>query len=513
MIGRVGFLFPGQGGYIAGALAHVAGGGEVASVTDTVDSVAADYGHQPVSPLVLDHGGPTLDQLLAEDPDRVQLAVFACSVASAALLAADYGLVPDVVFGHSLGEISALTVAGALSVADGARVVCERVAALRRTAPQPGGLLAVGAGADRTGHLLGAVDDWRLAVAAENSPFQTVVSGPDQALAVLAGAAEAVGVRTFRLRAPGQFHNPALAATADEFADGLRRIRFAEPRTRVYSDVAGGYLDGDSDARRLLRSHLVRPVRFLPAVRALHADGVTTFIECGARDVLTRLVTDCLPPSVLALAPLRLCADRAELDDLLARWSREQSTRPTRATAPAAAPRPAAERPSPAVIAPARPASEPARAYSPNDGPNGAAAAPASHAPEPATAHWRPDAGPGDGSSAAGRLADGWVAGAAEPGAAEPGAAEPANGRLPDDAVVLENLRRLYADALEYPPEAFGDNADLEGDLGIDSLKQTEMLGRVLDRYGVTVQPGQLRATEYPTLAAVVALLRRLTQA
>jgi [acyl-carrier-protein] S-malonyltransferase len=509
MVGRVGFLFPGQGGYIAGALAHLAGGGEVASVMDTVDRVAAGYGHPPVSPLVLDHGGPTLDQLLAADPDRIPLAVFACSVASAALLAADYGLVPDVVFGHSFGQIGALTVAGALSVADGTRVVCERVAALRRTAPQPGGLLAVDAGAARTGHLLGAVDDWALAVAVENSPFQTVVSGPDQALAVLAGAAEAAGVRTFRLRMPGQFHNPALAPAADEFAHGLRRIGFAEPRVRVYCDVTGGYLDGDSDVRQLLCAQLVRPVRFLPAVRALHADGVTTFIECGARDVLTRLVADCLPPSAVALAPLRQCADRAGLDDLLERWSRQRSTHPTtRTTAPAAAPHPAADRPSPAVIAAARLAFEPAYPYSPSGSPNDAA--PAAHAAEPMAATDRrlPDRGPGDGGSTAGRLADGWVA-----GTAAAGAAEPANGRLPDDAVVLEDLRRLYADALEYPPEVFGDNADLEGDLGIDSLKQTELLGRVLDRYGVTVAPGQLRATEHPTLVAVVALLRQLTQA
>jgi acyl transferase domain-containing protein/acyl carrier protein len=467
--GRIGFLFPGQGGYIPGALAQVTDGGrQVAAVLDAVEAVAGEYGQLPVAPLVLDRSSPSLEELAVADPDRIQLAVFACSVAGAALLG-DYGLVPDVVFGHSFGEISALTVAGALSVAEGTRVVCERIAAVRRAAPQPGGLLVVQAGAARTEHLLGAVDDWRLALAAENTPTQTVVSGPDQALARLAGAAQALGLRTFRLPVPGQFHNPALAAAADDFAARLRRVPFAEPRIRVYCDLTGNYLNGDDDMRRLLCAHMVRPVRFLSAVRALHADGVTTFVECGARDVLTRLVTDCLPQPVLALAPLRPHLNRAALDDLL----RPLSV-PWQPTGPAGNLRPTGGTP-----------------------------------PEPATPSrdWAADG-----------TADGWVdveaadmpAGAV---ATAGGVTESARSDLPADAVVLDELRRLYAEALEYPPEVFADHADLEGDLGIDSLKQTELLGRVLDRYGVTAGAGQIRTTEYPTLAAVATLLRRLTPA
>jgi acyl transferase domain-containing protein len=118
MTGRLSFLFPGQGSYLPGVLVGVPGSSAVRRTLVAVDAVAIEYGHEQVSPLVLDPAAPDLDTLLVDDPDQIQLAVYASSIALAVLLADEHDVRPDVVFGHGFGEVAALTAAGAVSIAE-----------------------------------------------------------------------------------------------------------------------------------------------------------------------------------------------------------------------------------------------------------------------------------------------------------------------------------------------------------------------------------------------------------
>ncbi|MEO7615175.1 MAG: acyltransferase domain-containing protein [Streptosporangiaceae bacterium] len=381
------FLLPGQGGYSPGAFAGEAAP-EVAEVLAVVDRVAAEFGRDGVSRLLTEPDAPGPAELMRSDSFALQLAVFAAGVCWFRLAAR--GATPDVVVGHSMGEIAALTVAGAFDLADGARLVCHRSEALLAHCPEDGGMVALELAEPRAAHLVGAVAERGLAVAVANAPRQTVVSGPDGAVATVASLAETLGVRVTRLTAPFPFHSPMLALAAHAFAHAITGIRQRPPHLGVYSPTAGGHVRGDTDLKALLARQLTTAVQFLAAVRELHAAGAETFVECGDAG-LSGLVRRSVPAV-----------------------STSKST-----SAPA----------EPVVIAPA-----------------------------------------------------------------------PAGG-------VLEELRELYAVSLGYPVEVITADADLEADLGIDSLKRAEMLAKVSAHFGLGESAQDGRFIAQPTLAALADLI------
>lgn len=439
---RLAFLFPGQGSFASGVLADI--GSAFGSVTRTllaVDAVAMEFGHAPLSQVLLQPPTDSAHHMLGDDPDVEQIGQFATSVALAALLEAEYGIEPDVVFGHSFGEVAALTVAGVLTVADGARVVCERIAAVRGAGVGAGGMVAVEMNAVRARHLIGVLDDWRLSVAAENSPLQTVVSGPEDSLDRVSTLAGQLTVRATRLRIGYPFHNPMMYSATDRFGRSLRDIVFSRPRRRVYADLLGRYLTSGDDVRAMLAAHLTEPVQMLAAVRRMFDDGIGRLLECGAGTVLTRLAVQSLP-AVTTIAPLPRRVDRDELDRIL--------TVPLSPTARHPAyPAPQLAAPPVAVLPVVEPAPE--RSVSP--------------------------------ASAAGVASDGSL---------------------------LAELRVLYAAELEYPENILTADAALEADLGVDSLRQTALLGVVLQNYGLAQFADSVRPTEYPTLAAIAELVGSL---
>jgi [acyl-carrier-protein] S-malonyltransferase len=439
MVRRTAFLFPGTGSYLPGILAEFGDRAAVRQTLALVDSIVVEHGWEPVSPLLLHHDGPTIEQLLGGDTDRTQLVIFATSVSLAALLDADYEVRPDVVFGHSFGEIAALVVAGVVSVEDGARMVCRRVAAFREAAPPKGGMVAIGMSTQRTENLIAALDDWDLAVAVENSPNQTVVSGPDASLDHLRTVADAIAVRATRLPARYAFHHPMQRKTSELFAESLRDVGITEPLVRVYSDSQGRYLNADDDVRALVSTSLVRRVRFLSGVRALYDSGVHDFVECGARAVLTRLVPESVP-AVHIIAPLQKHIEPDDLASLLTPLN-EGAT--------------AAER------IPSEPFGD--KGFETIAGP------------------YPKDITHSDESV----------------------------GLLTRETILAE-LRTMYSRALEYPEGLFTDHAELEADLGVDSLQRRALLGQALSHYGLNTSAAEIRAMEYPTLAAVAALIDEL---
>jgi acyl transferase domain-containing protein len=439
MVRRTAFVFPGTGSYLPGIFAEFGDRAAVLQTLALVDSIVVEQGWDPVSPLLLHRDAPTIEQLLDADTDQTQLVIFATSVALAALLDADYEVRPDVVFGHSFGEIAALVVAGAVSVEDGARTVCRRIAAFREAAPPKGGMVAIGMGTQRTESLISALDDWDLAVAVENSPNQTVVSGPDASLNHLRTVADAIGVRATRLPARYAFHHPMQRKTSELFAESLRDIEITEPLVRVYSDSQGRYLNADDDARALVSTSLIHRVRFLSGIRALYDSGVHHFVECGARAVLTRLVPESVP-AVDIIAPLQKHIEPDDLASLLTLMNED-------------------------AAATARTRSEPFgdKGFETTVGPH----------PKDVT---HPDE----------------------------------SAELPARETILAELRTMYSRALEYPENLFTDHAELEADLGVDSLQRMALLGQALSHYGLNVTATEIRAMEYPTLGAVAALIDEL---
>jgi acyl transferase domain-containing protein len=215
-----------------------------------------------------------------------------------------YGVEPAAVIGHSLGEVAAAVCAGALDVADAARVVAVRARLLGRL---HGGAMAVVDLHDAELPTLER-DFPGVQVAVHSSPRQKVVTGDEMAVARLVRRLEERGRAARAMRVVGAGHSPQVDPLLPELIEALADVRGRPPRTPVYSTV----LDDPRGACEFGADHwaanLRRPVRLDQALAAAAADGHTAFVEISPHPVLTRSIADNLP-GALALGTLRRDAD------------------------------------------------------------------------------------------------------------------------------------------------------------------------------------------------------------
>lgn len=435
MVARNVFLFPGQGGYLQSVFTELGRNRvEVADVFAEIDAAITGCGCSPVSAELFE-SPPSLDALLESGIDTLQFALYGTGVALHRVLV-NAGVRPTVLVGHSIGEIAALTAAGAFSVGDGAVIVANRTRALR-SAGVHGGMLALGAGVRRISALLELMDLPGLAVAVTNSPRQVAISGPEDGLDTAAELARRVGIPVMPVRSPYPFHNSLLGEAALDFERGIRDVRQLPLRRQVYSPILNRYYTDADDLGVLLAGHLTRPVDFLGAMQYLYSTGFETFIECGARGALAKIVRNSLPQvRVFATVVSGVAATEsvAQVIGRLAQTPTGQAAAELESSPP-----------------------EPVPGATAHPGGTG-------RGPDPATA------------------------------AAKAG--------LDRDEVSAE-LGRMYAEAVEYPVEVFGPDVELEADLGIDSVRQTELMARVAERYGLPPVTDDFRITDYGTLGRI----------
>ncbi|MFI6735046.1 acyltransferase domain-containing protein [Nonomuraea sp. NPDC050451] len=410
--------------------------------------------------------GESAERLLDEAPDVLQLAVFATSTAAFRALA-DEGARFSVLVGHSLGEIAALVAGGALDVAEGAEILCHRIIALREHDSSGGGLLALGCATERAQQILDLLPTSGAVIAVDNGPEQTVVSGPADALRRTSAIADAVGLSATVLRAPHPFHSPLLAAAAQDLGRRLTGYGRRGLGVPVFSPILGRYYRDSDDLGQLLAAHLVTPVRFGAAVERLHRSGVGVWVEVGAGRALTSRVR---AAHRAAFVHTPLLADVDTLRET-GRFLAPAATGPR--TAPTA---PTAQGPHPTTTA------EVPRTV------------PTAQGPHPTTTAEVPRTVP---------AAEGAQAASAD----SPGRAAVAEGRpaaaQPREAIAAR-VRDLYATTLEYPEEVFEDHAELEADLGVDSVKRVELMGRLGLLFELGPRPEDLRVSDYRTFGQVV---------
>ncbi|WP_371784233.1 SDR family NAD(P)-dependent oxidoreductase [Streptosporangium subroseum] len=241
------------------------------------------------------------DQERLDETGWAQPAIFAVEVALLTLLRG-WGVTPEVVAGHSIGEITAAYAAGVLSLADAATLVAAR-GRLMQALPSGGAMLAVGTSETDLRAAFPDVD-----LAAVNGPRAVVVSGTEADVDRVAETAAERGWKTSRLRTSHAFHSRLMEPMLAEFADVVRGLRFSEPRLRAVSTVTGAKVDQDewTDPEYWVEQ-VRRPVRFADALAALDADRI---LEIGPDAVLTALVQDAHPDRT-AVAALRRGRDEA----------------------------------------------------------------------------------------------------------------------------------------------------------------------------------------------------------
>ncbi len=281
---RVAFVFPGQGSQWHGM------GRELmrsqAAFRDAV--LACDAAMRP-------HVDWSLVDVLTRDDagieriDVIQPALFAVEVGLAALWRS-WGIEPDVVLGHSMGEVAAAHVAGALSLEDAALVICGRSRLLRRVSGE-GAMALVELSMEEAEQALAGLAD-RVSVAAGNAPRATVLSGDRATLERLLEALEQQGVFCRRIKVDVASHSPRMDGLRDDLVSMLQPLAPRPGRIPFFSTVTGTFLNGDSLTPAYWADNLRQPVRFSAAITELLSRDHDCFIELSPHPILVASIEE-----------------------------------------------------------------------------------------------------------------------------------------------------------------------------------------------------------------------------
>ncbi|HEY0228660.1 MAG TPA: type I polyketide synthase, partial [Mycobacterium sp.] len=225
-----------------------------------------------------------IDPELLANTEFAQPALFVVEVALTALLQA-WGIQPDLVMGHSVGEITAAHVAGVLTLGDAARVVAAR-GRLMAELPDGGVMVAVAAGEDEVTPLL--TDG--VAIAAVNAQNSVVISGAEGPVSALADRLAQHGARMHRLAVSHAFHSVLMEPMIDEFSRLVAGVEAREPRIGLVSNVTGRLAGVDYGSAQYWVEHVRRPVRFVDGVQLAESLGANVFVEVGPAASLTAAV-------------------------------------------------------------------------------------------------------------------------------------------------------------------------------------------------------------------------------
>jgi [acyl-carrier-protein] S-malonyltransferase len=281
-----GFVFPGQGSQSVGMLAALAPAAE-APIRDTFAEASAVLGYD-------------LWQLIAEGPaerlnstECTQPAMLAASIATWRLWCSRGGPAPDVVCGHSLGEFSAVVVAGALDFGTAIDLVRFRGRAMQEAVPAGTGAMAAILGLDDA-EVIEACREAAQGGVVEavnfNSPGQVVIAGARAPVEQAMEAAKRRGAkRAVALPVSVPAHSSLMGPAAQRLGERLATVEFRTPRIRFVSAADVSAHADPADLRQLLVRQLASPVRWTDTVRSLAADGIGTLIECGPGKVLSAL--------------------------------------------------------------------------------------------------------------------------------------------------------------------------------------------------------------------------------
>ncbi|MSO87187.1 MAG: [acyl-carrier-protein] S-malonyltransferase [Acidimicrobiia bacterium] len=274
------FIFPGQGSQKPGM-----GRSWIDHPSWSLVALASEASGRDVAALLLDADADELRRT-----ENAQLSTYVLSLVIHDAVRA-LGVRTAVVAGHSLGEYSALTAVGALSLTDGVRLVAARATAMQSAADaRPGTMAAVlGADDDVVAEACARVagDVW---VANTNGAGQVVISGDADAIASASALAKEMGARkVLLLSVGGAFHTPFMAPAADRLRAALDNTPFANAEVPVIANVDGLPHQHADQWADLLEAQLTAPVLWRQTMQRMVADGITTFVELGPGSVLTGL--------------------------------------------------------------------------------------------------------------------------------------------------------------------------------------------------------------------------------
>jgi malonyl CoA-acyl carrier protein transacylase/NAD(P)-dependent dehydrogenase (short-subunit alcohol dehydrogenase family)/predicted choloylglycine hydrolase len=419
---------------------------------------------------------PTLGELAWNDSESLgrdlfstQLSVLLADVFAFRVLH-ELGIRPDVISDHSYGEYAAMVAAGAWSLETAIQATRRRCKIINSCESARGVLLSTSASWEQSEQFVQEVGG-ELFLANGNAPDQTVIGGRTDEIERLSARMTEEGLTTQVIPVPAPFHTPLMAECQPLFRAAVAGLSLRPPTTPLLSSVTNRYVADPNDLRDNLVDQFVRPVRFVELSQRLVADGCDFLIEAGPRQVVSRLLRRCVPSSDVSIiafdnpkrpgmeALLRVQA-LFEVRGGVCEASKETTSASSHRSAITVRRNKAvAER------APTRPIFF-------------------------------------DATTARREKRQQTI----ESTVASPAAtAEPAN-EVRDELQSL--LVNFVCEQTGYPPELVTMDADLEADLGIDSIKKAQLLGELREQFVFQQAPGNLSLSDFPTLRHIYDFLK-----
>lgn len=279
----IGFVFPGQGSQYVGMGKDIYN--DFPQCKEIFDYANEILGYDLKS---ICFNGP---EELLKQTENTQPALFVHSLAIFELLK---NFKIDGTAGHSLGEYSALTAAGAFKFEDGLRLVRTRGLLMQESGTRNPGTMAaiVGLSIEKLNEILESLKDEGIVQAANyNSPGQIVISGDVQAVRKAIELTKQNGAKLAKeLVVSGAFHSPLMNYAYENIASALNNVQLFEPEFPVYSNVTASKFKDTIEIKSLLVQQIISPVKWQQIIENMISDGIRTFIEVGAGKVLTGLI-------------------------------------------------------------------------------------------------------------------------------------------------------------------------------------------------------------------------------
>ncbi|HZI49920.1 MAG TPA: beta-ketoacyl synthase N-terminal-like domain-containing protein, partial [Pyrinomonadaceae bacterium] len=284
------FTFPGQGSYSCKVLRELYSSyPQTVPYFDQANAVARECLKSDFLSLITATSDKEHDERLNACPDLDQIGIYLTEVLLAKILI-ESGVRPALLVGHSFGELAALATAGVFSIETGLRIVCHRVVALQSRA-QAGAMAALSCDVERARQYLGELENNSIEISVINLPRQTVVSGNPAELEALREIVNRRGVSLSLLKSRYPYHSSFLHAAVSPFKTSLETYDFRPASVPVYLCMEGMLYSPGSDLPQILSSQFVRPLDFNKVVQTLYRSGYRSFIECGAGNIVTKLIT------------------------------------------------------------------------------------------------------------------------------------------------------------------------------------------------------------------------------